>query len=77
VIPRGIVLKPRFEPRRLGGITVLEGRGEARAEPAWSNELYREVPPGDPRPIDLRLIPYYAWGNRGHSEMTVWMPLGG
>ncbi len=22
----------------------------------------------------IRLIPYYAWGNRGKSEMTVWMP---
>lgn len=77
VLPRGVALRPRFEPRLLGGVTVLEGRGEVRAEPAWSNELYREVLPGDPRPIDLRLIPYYAWGNRGHSEMTVWMPLGG
>ena len=24
----------------------------------------------------IRLIPYYAWGNRGKSEMTVWMPAG-
>ena len=24
---------------------------------------------------DLRLIPYYAWGNRGRSEMSVWLPL--
>ena len=23
----------------------------------------------------IRLVPYYAWGNRGDSEMTVWMPL--
>ena len=23
----------------------------------------------------FRLIPYYAWGNRGKAEMTVWMPL--
>ena len=22
----------------------------------------------------IRLIPYYAWGNRGKSEMTVWIP---
>ncbi|NUQ61142.1 MAG: hypothetical protein HUU20_01555 [Pirellulales bacterium] len=22
-----------------------------------------------------RLIPYYAWANRGPSEMTVWIPL--
>jgi DUF1680 family protein len=25
--------------------------------------------------VDIRLIPYYAWGNRGKGEMTVWMPL--
>ena len=25
--------------------------------------------------VNIRLIPYYAWGNRGKGEMTVWMPL--
>ena len=36
VIPRGIALKPRFDPDLLGGVTVLEGRAEARREPGWS-----------------------------------------
>ena len=27
--------------------------------------------------IDVKLVPYYAWGNRGRSEMSVWLPLGG
>ncbi len=26
-------------------------------------------------PLPLRLIPYYAWLNRGPSEMRVWLPL--
>ena len=43
---------------------------------ALTKELYRELKVFDPRPVDLKLIPYYAWGNRGTSEMTVWMPLG-
>jgi DUF1680 family protein len=78
VIPRDIVLRPRFEAGLLGGVTVLEGRGEARAEPGWSKQLYRELSAtARSRAIDLRLVPYYAWGNRGHSEMTVWIPLGG
>ena len=77
VIPRGLALIPRYEPRLLGGVAVLEGRAEARAEPAWSTDLYREMPATEPKPIGLRLIPYYAWGNRGPSEMTVWMPVGG
>jgi DUF1680 family protein len=76
VIPRGIDLTPRFEAELLGGVTVLEGRADAWPEGEWSGLLYRELSPAAPRPIELKLIPYYAWGNRGRSEMTVWMPLG-
>jgi DUF1680 family protein len=41
--------------------------------------VYREVVPGvgpQKRDVDLRLVPYYAWGNRGGAEMTVWMSTG-
>jgi DUF1680 family protein len=76
VIPRGIVLTPRHDPALLGGVTVLEGRAEAWPEARWSGQLYRELSPGPPVAVDLKLIPYYAWSNRGRSEMTVWMPLG-
>lgn len=74
-LPRDIALRPRHERALLGGITVLEGKAEAVAERAWSGRLYRELAPSAPRSINLRLIPYYAWDNRGSSEMTVWMPL--
>jgi uncharacterized protein len=77
VVPRGIDLKPRFDPGPLGGVTVLEGRAEARREPDWTGSLYRELATTPPKPFDLRLIPYFAWGNRGRSEMSVWLPLGG
>jgi DUF1680 family protein len=60
----------------LGGVVVLEGQAEAETEPAWSSELYRELRPAAPRSIPIQLIPYHAWGNRGASEMTVWLPLG-
>jgi DUF1680 family protein len=76
VIPRGIELKPRFDGKLLGGVTVLEGKAEAVAEAAWGKQLYRELAPATARSIVLKLIPYYAWGNRGPSEMTVWLPLG-
>jgi DUF1680 family protein len=75
VIPRGIDLQPRYDGALLGGVTVLEGKAEVVAERAWSGELYRELAPVTPRTVALRLIPYFAWGNRGPSEMTVWMPL--
>ncbi|MBX6311658.1 MAG: glycoside hydrolase family 127 protein [Isosphaeraceae bacterium] len=76
IIPRGITWKPRYEPALLGGITLLEGRAAARPEGDWSRALYRELNTDAAQSIDLRLIPYYAWGNRGPSEMTVWIPLG-
>ena len=36
--------------------------------------LYRRVPAVKADSVLLRLIPYYAWCNRGVSEMTVWLP---
>ncbi|HEY7428617.1 MAG TPA: glycoside hydrolase family 127 protein [Gemmataceae bacterium] len=75
LIPRGIDLRPRHDRTLLGGVTVLEGKAEAIVEQTWSGGLYRELAPASPRSISLRLIPYYAWGNRGPSEMTVWIPL--
>lgn len=37
-------------------------------------ELNRRVPAARADRILLRLIPYYAWCNRGASQMTVWLP---
>jgi DUF1680 family protein len=75
-VPRKFDLTPRFDPALLGGLAVLEGRAEATRERPWSGGLYRERRVDDSRAINLRLIPYYAWANRGRSEMTVWLPLG-
>jgi DUF1680 family protein len=76
VIPRRVRLKPRFDARLLGGVTVLEGKAEAVVEAPWTRELYRELTPTAAKPIDLKLVPYFAWSNRGRSEMSVWLPLG-
>ncbi|MBN2593420.1 MAG: glycoside hydrolase family 127 protein, partial [Sedimentisphaerales bacterium] len=74
-IPSDIVLHSRYDRELLGGIVALNGK--ARIHPAgnWDNTLYRPMDRGKNRDVDLRLIPYYAWDNRGDSEMTVWMPL--
>lgn len=47
----------------------------ALQEKKWSGtELYRPVGSRAPLPIKLKAVPYYAWGNRGDTEMSVWMP---
>ena len=67
--------KARFDKDFLGGVTVLEGRARRIREGDWSGLLYRALRPASLEGIDVRLIPYYAWANRGISHMTVWIPL--
>lgn len=55
-------------------IMALETEATERGEASWTNTLYRPVCK-EKKNVKVRLIPYYAWGNRGKSEMTVWMPL--
>ncbi len=52
---------------------VLDGEALLDMQPDWkSDELYRPVSSQLKR-VHIRLIPYYAWGNRGNEDMTVWM----
>ena len=74
-IPHQIKLRNHFEKELLGGVNVLEGNAHVLAGSDWGQTLYREIEHQEPKPVDIRLIPYYAWGNRGKSEMTVWIPL--
>jgi DUF1680 family protein len=42
----------------------------------WRNdELYRELRPAKSLTTHIRLIPYYAWDNRGIQDMSLWLPL--
>jgi uncharacterized protein len=58
---------------RLPGITVLKGHALAVATEPWSGNLYRELAPARPRDIEIQMVPYFAYDNRGESEMTVWV----
>ena len=75
-IPADIRLSARFDKELLGGVTVLAGKGKLAQEDDWSGLLYRMLRPASGS-VDVKLIPYYAWANRGISYMTVWMPLAG
>jgi DUF1680 family protein len=75
-IPADIELKPRIDTQLFGErVTVLEGQAKRLAQGSWSRKLYRTLHAPKPEEINIRLIPYYAWGNRTEGEMTVWMPL--
>ncbi|MFC2136977.1 glycoside hydrolase family 127 protein [Bacteroidota bacterium] len=75
-IPSNIDLRTKNINIENSDIISLEGEARLTKHADWTNHLYREIPSQEPTPINIRLIPYYAWGNRGQSEMTVWLPLG-
>lgn len=65
-------------PTLLGGVTTLDGRALSRREsidPSDTGTLYRPLRPAPLQTAGIRLIPYFAWGNRGTTEMSVWLPL--
>jgi hypothetical protein len=78
VIPRDIELVPRPAGDLAGlmeGIVALEGQALAADGGDWTGVLYRQVRPAPLRPIPIRLVPYFAWDNRGLGEMSVWLPV--
>lgn len=74
LIPADIRLTPKKITIEGSPIVALDGTARLVDEVSWKDTLYREVGKAD-KPVHIRLIPYYAWGNRGKAEMTVWMPL--
>jgi uncharacterized protein len=74
-LPRDAPWQTRHDRQLLGGVTVIETEAVVvpSSEPAPS--LYRKMQKSPLRSIPMTLIPYYAWSNRGQSEMAVWIPL--
>jgi DUF1680 family protein len=65
-----------FEPKLLDGVMVLDHPGTV-SNPQADKGLYYSVSgneKAEENPTMLRLIPYYAWANRGPVAMQVWIP---
>ena len=57
-------------------MTVLEGEALLTGQDSWGkDELYRYLRPAEQKKVKIRLIPYYAWDNRGIDDMSLWLPL--
>ncbi len=74
VIPLDAVFTPKETTIDGSRMMALETEVTLRGEKSWDKVLYREASK-DKNKVSIRLIPYYAWGNRGESEMSVWIPL--
>jgi DUF1680 family protein len=73
-IPAKNDLKPELITIENSPIMSLTGKADVKNEGNWANQLYREVGSNTSK-VMVRLVPYYAWGNRGHVDMETWIPL--
>jgi len=65
------------EKQRLGNETQVSISSQ---EDDWTNKLYRRFEPNplnecEIGTVDIELIPYFAWANRGICLMEVWIHL--
>ncbi len=57
-------------------LTALSVPAFQQQRPAWKpDQLYREVGAATLKAIDVKFVPYFAWGNRGEGDMSVWVPV--
>jgi DUF1680 family protein len=74
-IPTDINLKPTPAKDLPFDIVALEGDALYLEEKPWQGELYRKWSAPEITKLPVRLIPYFAWNNRGPGAMTAWFPL--
>jgi len=67
ILPDDGKISAEFRPNLLKGVVVLRGKALAAATSAAGKV-------SSTKEQDFLAIPYYAWANRGGSEMKVWFP---
>ena len=75
-IPADIQLSEKKITMQGHEMIALEGDALLVNKDSWSNNtLYRDLRPVSKQKVRIRLIPYYAWDNRGIQDMSLWLPL--
>ena len=72
MLPKSAALNYSRDEELLEGVGVIEADGVRRKLPANSG-LYRKADETATEPAKIKMIPYYAWANRGRNEMRVWL----
>ncbi len=73
-LPAKIVLQP--QQTTINNAEMMSLKGNAILEnDQWKKQLYQPLNTKPLVTVPIKLIPYYAWANRGKTEMTVWIPV--
>ena len=54
-------------------LVTIEATSKVASDNSWNKTLYKPISTKDGKALTVKLIPYFAWGNKGQGEMTVWM----
>ncbi|NDV78092.1 glycoside hydrolase family 127 protein [Dysgonomonas sp. 511] len=72
LIPTDIKLTPKAVTIENSKVVMLTGKARLLDRNKWTGKLYRKVNTSV-KDIEISLIPYYAWNNRGNCDMSVWL----
>jgi len=72
ILPASSQFKPKDIVLAGSKLSALEGEVELIPNESWSGKLYRPIQ-RKKETTTLQLVPYYAWGNRGKGDMSVWL----
>ncbi len=75
LVPHDAEVRPVSLPAASPALPALALRARLAPEPARPDRLYDELPTDPPSELEIALIPYACWANRGPSEMSVWLNL--
>jgi DUF1680 family protein len=73
--PTDLRIQAEYSSDTLGGVTTLAMEACRVIEPTPTNRLYSDYQALTTENVTIKMIPYYAWANRGVSEMAVWIPI--
>ncbi|MCC4920455.1 glycoside hydrolase family 127 protein [Flavobacterium chungbukense] len=54
-------------------LVSIDAEAVINSNNSWNKTLYKPLSSKDATAVQVKLIPYFAWGNKGKGEMTVWM----
>lgn len=60
----------KIQDRKLLSITASSSINN---DTSWNKKLYKPLSAKDSKEFTVKLIPYFAWGNHGKGEMSVWL----
>ncbi|PWJ55553.1 hypothetical protein CLV98_11329 [Dyadobacter jejuensis] len=72
-LPGSEQLDVKFQPEFLGGVSTISGNIMLRKDEVQG--MYQSISKPEWQKVKTSFVPYFAWSNRGQSEMTVWLPI--